>query len=86
MNSRPFLDKIMTTNFVLQLNNLKQIRNSIISSLVSGVSVDIARPMLLSEMRRIIPTAAGLPLELSLVTAAVMGANVRGGRKLILET
>lgn len=50
----------------------------IIRSLVSGVSVNIVKPLLFGEVRRIMPTAAGLPLELSLLTAAVTAANVRG--------
>lgn len=34
--------------------------------------------MLATEMRRILPTAAGLPMELSLYTAAVAAAAVEG--------
>lgn len=71
-------------NFAVQLTKDRPIRSmskDIIRSLVSGVSVNIIKPLLVSEVRRIMPTAAGLPLELSLLTAAVTAANVKGGQK-----
>ncbi|XP_072245544.1 vitellogenin-1-like [Leuresthes tenuis] len=45
--------------------------------LLTGVNVHYAKPVLAAEVRRIIPTAAGLPLELSLYTAAVAAAVVK---------
>lgn len=50
----------------------------IIRAVLSGVSLQIAKPLLATEIRRILPTAAGLPMELSLYTAAVAAAAVRG--------
>lgn len=50
----------------------------VIREVLSGVSLSIAKPLLAIEMRRIMPTVAGLPLELSLYTAAVAAAAVRG--------
>lgn len=37
-----------------------------------------AKPLLLTEVRRILPTAAGVPMEFSLYTAAVAAAAVNG--------
>ncbi|XP_022593896.1 vitellogenin-like [Seriola dumerili] len=50
-------------------------RNTI-KALLSGASYHFAKPLLATEVRRILPTAAGLPMELSLYTAAVAAAAV----------
>lgn len=71
-------------DFAVQLTKDRPVwsmSKDIIRSLVSGVSVNIMKPLLVTEVRRIVPTAAGLPLELSLLTAAVMAANVKGRQK-----
>lgn len=78
-------DKTVMTNFTHQLpsgQSVRTISNKIVRKMVSGISVNIVKPLLVSEVRHIVPTAAGLPLEISLLTAAVAGANVRGGQKL----
>uniref|UniRef100_A0A4W6F983 Uncharacterized protein n=1 Tax=Lates calcarifer TaxID=8187 RepID=A0A4W6F983_LATCA len=51
-------------------------RNAV-KALLSGASFHIAKPLLATEVRRILPTAAGLPMELSLYTAAVAAAAVQ---------
>lgn len=74
------LDKTVVINFAVQLSRDRSVwsmSKDIIRNLVSGVSVNIVKPLLVSEVRRIMPTAAGLPLELSLLTAAVTAANIR---------
>lgn len=84
MNYFLLLDKTVMINFAVQLTKDRPVRSmskDIIRSLVSGVSVNIIKPLLVSEVRRVMPTAAGLPLELSLLTAAVTAANVKGGQK-----
>uniref|UniRef100_A0A665WGU8 Vitellogenin 5 n=1 Tax=Echeneis naucrates TaxID=173247 RepID=A0A665WGU8_ECHNA len=48
-----------------------------VKALMSGVSYVFTKPMLINEMRRILPTVAGLPMELSLYTTAVAAANVQ---------
>ncbi|XP_034035049.1 vitellogenin-1-like [Thalassophryne amazonica] len=48
-----------------------------VKAMLSGVSAKFAKSLLLAEVRRIIPTAAGLPMELSLHTAAVVVADVQ---------
>lgn len=53
-----------------------------IKALLSGASFHVAKPLLATEVRRILPTAAGLPMELSLYTAAVAAAAVQGKWKL----
>lgn len=52
-------------------------RNAI-RTLLTGASFRFAKPLLATEVRRILPTAAGLPMELSLYTAAVAAAAVQG--------
>lgn len=78
-------DETVMTNFTHQLpsgQSVRTISNNIVREMVSGISVNIVKPLLVSEVRRIVPTAVGLPLEFSLLTAAVAGASVRGGQKL----
>ncbi|XP_070764345.1 vitellogenin-1-like [Enoplosus armatus] len=48
-----------------------------VRALLSGASFHFAKPLLATEVRRILPTAAGLPMELSLYTAAVAAATVQ---------
>uniref|UniRef100_UPI0037E8BB2B vitellogenin-1-like n=1 Tax=Semicossyphus pulcher TaxID=241346 RepID=UPI0037E8BB2B len=48
-----------------------------VKALLSGVSFNYAKSLLATEVRRILPTAAGLPMELSLYTAAVAAAAVQ---------
>lgn len=43
-----------------------------------GVSTRFVKALLATEIRRIIPTAAGLPMELGLYTSAVAAADVHG--------
>nr|AKK31327.1 vitellogenin B [Larimichthys crocea] len=47
-----------------------------LEALLSGVAMHYAKPMLVAEVRRILPTAVGLPMELSFYTAAVAAASV----------
>uniref|UniRef100_A0A3P8W3Z2 Vitellogenin-2-like n=1 Tax=Cynoglossus semilaevis TaxID=244447 RepID=A0A3P8W3Z2_CYNSE len=47
-----------------------------LETMLSGFALHYAKPMLLAEVRRIIPTAVGLPMELSFYTAAVAAASV----------
>uniref|UniRef100_A0A3Q3GPF5 Vitellogenin-like n=1 Tax=Labrus bergylta TaxID=56723 RepID=A0A3Q3GPF5_9LABR len=44
--------------------------------LLSGFASHYAKPMLVAEVRRILPTIVGLPMELSLYTAGVAAASV----------
>lgn len=46
-----------------------------LDALLAGVTLHYAKPLLLSEVRRIIPTSVGLPMELSLYTTAVAAAS-----------
>lgn len=48
----------------------------VLDALQSGIAMHYAKPMLVAEVRRILPTAVGLPMELSFYTAAVAAASV----------
>ncbi|CAJ1060691.1 vitellogenin 2 [Xyrichtys novacula] len=48
----------------------------VLDGLLSGFTFHYAKPMLVAEIRRIIPTTLGLPMELSFYTAAVAAAAV----------
>lgn len=52
-----------------------------VKALLSGVSFNYAKPILATEVRRILPTAAGFPMELSLYTSAVAASAVQGRQK-----
>lgn len=75
------LDKSVMTNFAHQLSSVESMRtiHNYIREMASGFSVNIVQPLLVSEVRRIMPTAAGFPLEFSLLTAALTTTGVRGG-------
>lgn len=49
---------------------------NILDALLSGLSLHYAKPQLVGEVRRILPTAVGLPMELSFYTATVAAASV----------
>lgn len=48
-----------------------------LNALWQGVSVHYVKALLVAEVRRIIPTSIGLPMELSLYTAAVAAASAK---------
>nr|AAZ17416.1 vitellogenin B [Morone americana] len=48
----------------------------VLDALLSGFAVHYAKPMLVAEVRRILPTVVGLPMELSFYTAAVAAASI----------
>nr|XP_046247526.1 vitellogenin-2-like [Scatophagus argus] len=48
----------------------------VLDAVLSGFAFHYAKPMLVAEVRRILPTAVGLPMELSFYTAAVAAASV----------
>ncbi|XP_073332773.1 vitellogenin-2-like [Pagrus major] len=47
-----------------------------LDALMSGFALHYAKPMLVAEVRRILPTTVGLPMELSFYTAAVAAASI----------
>lgn len=53
-----------------------------VRKLLSGVDLHSSKPLLATEMRRILPTAAGLPMEINLYTSAVTAGTVQGEVKL----
>ncbi|XP_041647048.1 vitellogenin-2-like isoform X8 [Cheilinus undulatus] len=48
----------------------------VLDGLLSGFALHHAKPLLVAEVRRILPTTVGLPMELSFYTAAVAAASV----------
>lgn len=48
----------------------------VLDELMSGFAWHYAKPMLVAEVRRILPTSVGLPMELSFYTTAVAAASV----------
>lgn len=53
-----------------------------VRKMFSGVDFHTSKPLLAAEMRRILPTAAGLPMEINLYTTAVAAGTVQGEVKL----
>ncbi|XP_034035813.1 vitellogenin-2-like [Thalassophryne amazonica] len=47
------------------------------NAVLSGTPLHYAKPMLVGEIRRILPTAVGLPMELSFYSAAVAAAAIQ---------
>ncbi|KAI7791431.1 putative vitellogenin [Triplophysa rosa] len=75
-----YLDDILTFSPSLQLATGPRPREPLkeaLKALQEGIAVKYAKPLLVSEVRRILPTAAGVPMELSMFTA-VAAAAVNG--------
>uniref|UniRef100_A0AAR2K7R8 Vitellogenin domain-containing protein n=1 Tax=Pygocentrus nattereri TaxID=42514 RepID=A0AAR2K7R8_PYGNA len=53
-----------------------QLLKETVKALQAGISYQFAKPMLGTEVRRIIPTAVGVPMELGIYSAAVVAAAV----------
>nr|XP_061832120.1 vitellogenin-2-like isoform X2 [Nerophis lumbriciformis] len=47
-----------------------------LDGVLSGIKLNLAQPLLLAEVRRILPTTVGLPMELSFYTASVITAAI----------
>ncbi len=56
----------------------RQLLKGALEALQKGIALQYAKPLLAAEVRRILPTAVGLPMEFSLYTAAVAAASVNG--------
>lgn len=62
--------------------SVQTVGQNAIKAMLSGASFHFVKPLLATEMRRILPTAAGLPMEFSLYTAAVAATAVQGEQKI----
>ncbi|XP_063057820.1 vitellogenin-like isoform X3 [Engraulis encrasicolus] len=60
-----------------QTVDAKTILKDALKALQTGIAAHIAKPLLAAEVRRIFPTAVGVPMELSLYSAAVATATVK---------
>ncbi|MBW8245266.1 DUF1943 domain-containing protein, partial [Muricauda oceani] len=54
----------------------RELLKAALKALQEGIALQYAKPLLAAEVRRILPTAVGLPMEFSLYTAAVAAASV----------
>lgn len=72
------LDKTLIEQAIPLATGQKQreLLREALKALQEGFSMQYAKPLLAAEVRRILPTAVGLPMELSLYTAAVAAATV----------
>lgn len=70
---------VLLPNLHLQLASGPAVQTygrKVLDTLLSGFALHYAKPMLVAEVRRILPTSVGLPMELSFYTAAVAAASV----------
>lgn len=56
----------------------RQLLKEALEVLQKGIALQYAKPLLVAEVRRILPTAVGLPMEFSFYTAAVAAVSVKG--------
>lgn len=80
-------DKTAKPNNIPQLANSPSARalgKNALKALLAGATFQYVKPLLAAEVRRIFPTAVGLPMELSYYTAAVAKAYVKGNYILIV--
>ena len=61
----------------------RELGMSALRTLIAGASHHFTKPLLVAEVRHILPTAVGLPMEISLYTAAVAAASVNGRCKVM---
>uniref|UniRef100_A0A673LG99 Vitellogenin-like n=1 Tax=Sinocyclocheilus rhinocerous TaxID=307959 RepID=A0A673LG99_9TELE len=54
----------------------RELLKAALKALQEGIALQYAKPLLVAEMRRILPTAVGLPMELSMYSAAVGAASI----------
>ncbi|XP_056614208.1 vitellogenin-like isoform X2 [Triplophysa dalaica] len=54
----------------------RELLKEALKALQEGIAMQYAKPLLAAEVRRIFPTAAGVPMEISFYTAAVAAATV----------
>ncbi|ROL40727.1 Vitellogenin [Anabarilius grahami] len=54
----------------------RELLKGALKALQEGIAFQYAKPLLAAEVRRILPTAVGVPMELSLYTAAVATASL----------
>ncbi|XP_058616046.1 vitellogenin-like [Onychostoma macrolepis] len=55
----------------------RQLLKEALEVLQEGIALQYAKPLLVAEVRRILPTSVGLPMEFSFYTAAVAAASVK---------
>uniref|UniRef100_A0AAR2M0H6 Vitellogenin domain-containing protein n=1 Tax=Pygocentrus nattereri TaxID=42514 RepID=A0AAR2M0H6_PYGNA len=72
------IDKTFIDNAIEQAAKPRahQLLKETVKALQAGISYQFAKPMLGTEVRRIIPTAVGVPMELGIYSAAVAAAAV----------
>ncbi|XP_061152871.1 vitellogenin 2 [Syngnathus typhle] len=70
---KPFIDQItaLVTGPEVQAYGRRAL-----DEVLAGVKFNYAQPLLVAEVRRILPTTVGLPMELSFYTSSVMNAAV----------
>lgn len=76
-----FMITEISIKYVLQFASkgyLSELAVGSLKALQNGIFLQYAKPLLIAEVRRIFPSAAGVPLELGLYTAAVVAANLKG--------
>ncbi|XP_073669605.1 vitellogenin isoform X1 [Paramisgurnus dabryanus] len=56
---------------------IRELAVEALKALQNGIAFQYAKPLLVTEMRRIFPSAAGVPMELSLYTAAIVAACLK---------
>ncbi|XP_034085808.1 vitellogenin-1-like [Gymnodraco acuticeps] len=73
------IDKVLIDKAIALANapSMKELGMNALKALLAGTSMNFAKPLLVTEVRRILPTSAGLPMELSLYTAVVAAASVQ---------
>lgn len=76
--SKDKLDKSFVFQQLATGPSTREYGMSALRALLQGISLEYAMPLLVSEVRRILPTTVGLPIELSLYSAAVATAAVEG--------
>ncbi|KAF4097788.1 hypothetical protein G5714_021796 [Onychostoma macrolepis] len=56
---------------------IPELAREALKAMQNGIAFQYAKPLLVTEVRRILPSVAGVPMEFSLYTAAVAAANLK---------
>ncbi|KAL7866734.1 hypothetical protein AOLI_G00145480 [Acnodon oligacanthus] len=73
---KTFIDNAIEQATQAAKSRTRQLLKEAVKALQASISVQYAKPVLAAEVRRIIPTAVGMPIELGIYSAAVAAATL----------
>ncbi|XP_072517220.1 vitellogenin-like [Salminus brasiliensis] len=73
---KTFIEQIIEQATQTAKPRVRELMKEAVKALQAGIAIQYAKPLLAAEVRRIVPTGVGVPMELGFYTAAVAAAAV----------